>query len=532
MATFDVPTEGGTYRVEASSPKDAYERYQRGEGSLLPPVVPRPGPGENPVLTPPKPSAPTGGEVYVPPETQPRAPRQERPLLAPVFDVIEETVIPPVARAAGRGILPTIGSVAGTVAPAVYPPLSAVPVQARQGIGSMLGTGANMALGIEEPSLEQLALSAVTPGASVQGARIGSRLLPGQGGARAAGILEEARALPGAMRQGIQQADINTLFASARQANPAIPMGNTRAMVQQLLAHEQTDVELPSLQFGTIRNLAQQMDRSIGVRSPQGGTPLAQLDAWRQRVGALIDVTDNSEEQRALRALYGSIMTDLDAAATQLPAQAADQLRQGIAQQRRVFAADDLGQMIEAAAGKERQDGLRQLDVGSILKQLETPRTQQQTMLADFLEQNPQERDDILATLRDMNRRNVKMLPPAGVMGGSMVVGARAGAGYLAAQGLNTLTGTEVIDPRTGAALGAAASQAISRALLTPTGRAFLRQLYEETGTINVTQLLAQFGGQTARASAGRTPLSSTAGFLDATIGLPDLGQPQPAQPR
>ena len=120
-------------------------------------------------------------------------------------------------------------------------------------------------------------------------------------------------------------------------------MSQTMGKVRELLAHEQTDVELPSSNFArsaTSRN--RWIKASSQRRVREGGTPLAQLDAWRQRLGSMIDITDNSEEQRALRALYGSLLTDLEAAAPQVGGEGAASLLKGIAQQRRIFSAADL----------------------------------------------------------------------------------------------------------------------------------------------------------------------------------------------
>jgi hypothetical protein len=502
MPTFDVPTEGGTYRVEATSPKEAYELYQKGQGTLLPPVVPRPGPGENPVLAPPKPSAPDA-TVYVPPA--PPTPT-EKPLLEPVFNWIGETVAPAAWDIGKKGILPTLGSAGlnygGPYLPYVGPALAALPPQARESIGSVLGTGANMALGIEEPSLSQLALSAVSPGATRKGAQVGTKLLPGAQAGRATGLLEEVQALPERLSQGLTRETAGGLFDYARKVNPRVAMDQTRAHLDTLLASEA--VQPQGLKFRSVEEISAGLQDMLKQSASQGGPPLAQLDAWRQRIGAKIDVTKDTEEQRALKSLYGSLLGDLEAAAPQVGGEGAAALLKGIEQSRRVFSADDLKNIITDATSKERPvDGLQTVDFGRIKKTLERPRTQEQTLLSDFLEQHPEEKAEIVSLLDDMNRRNVKLLPPAGAMYGSGALGARAGGGYLAAKAINAAAGTEVLDPATTATAVGAGSLIVSRLMLTPTGRSFLKQMYAETGTLNVTQLLTQFGGQVTRANVG-----------------------------
>jgi hypothetical protein len=527
MPTFDVPTDGGTYRVTAGSAKEAYERLQKGEGDLLPPVVPRPGPGENPVLAPPQPPPATGGTVYIPPG--PPTPT-EKPLLEPVFNWLGKTVLPKALDVATPAILPTTLGAIANYGGAAVPGFSALPPPARESIGSVVGTGINMLTGIEEPSLSQLALSAVSPGATRKGAQVGTKLLPGAQAARATGLVEEVGELPGRISKGLTLDVTGPLFDQARKLNPTITMTETNGTVRRLL---QTEKEMgeAGLEFGEVQKVTRGLSTAIAKSQSAGGTPLAVLDGWRQRVGAMIDLSKNTEEQRALRQIYGAIMTDLETAAPQVGGEGAQQLLEGIKQSRRVFSAGDLGDIITNATSKERPgDLLQQVDFGKIKKELEHPRTAQQTQLAAFLEQNPAEKADILALVDDMNRRNVKLMPPAGVMGGSLIAGARGSAGYLAGQGINTLVGSEVVNPMTTGALTVAGSQAISRALLTPLGREAIKQMLAETGQINVAQLLTQFGGQAVRANLGPPAVDLAQRVSTRATGFP--GYPAPEERR
>lgn len=529
--THDVPwSDGITYRVEAATPKEAVQKRIAGFGTPLPPVVPRPGPGENPVLAPPQPAPSTGGTVYVPPDPPPKT---ETPLLSPVLDWAVSKVAPAAWDVAKPAILPTtIGAAlnyGGPSLPVVGPALGALPPQARESIGSVVGTGVNMLLGIEKPSLAQLALSAVSPGATRTTARGVTSVLPGVAAARATGLREEAQGLSETMRQGLTQEGIDQLFASARQSGVRVAMPETRGMLTTLLAGE---AEQPrAWQFASVRDSSTELQGMLANSASQGGPPLAQLDAWRRRLGARINVTKDTEEQQALRALYGSVLTDLESAADQLGGDAALALRNGISQSRRMFSADDLHDLVEGATSKEREgDLLRRVDFGGIKKTLERPRTEQQTLLSQFLAEHPEERAELFDLLDDMNRRNVKLLPPPGSTFGSGGVLARGGAGYLAAKGINAVAGSEILDPQmTGVAVGAG-SVILSKLMMTPAGRSAIRQMYAETGTLNVMQLLTQFGGQVTRANLGPPAVDLAQRVSTRATGFPGYPAQEPAR--
>lgn len=532
MPILDVPWRDdngvlvGRWRVEAKDATEAAKKAQAGQGEWLNLDIPRPGPGENPIIAPPNPPPPDA-TVYNPPGP-PRT--TEEPLLAPVFNWIGETVLPKALDVARPAILPTTLGAAANYGGAAVPGLSALPPQARESIGSVVGTGINMLTGIEQPSLSGLAMSAVSPGATRRGARAVTSVIPGVPAARATGLREEALALSETMRQGLTTEGIDQLFASARQSGARIPMTETRTMLDTLLARE---VEQPrGWQFASVRDSGAELQGMLASSASQGGPPIAQLDAWRRRLGARIKVTKDTEEQQALRSLYGSVITDLEAAADQIGGDAALALRNGISQSRRMFSADDLHDLVEGATSKEREgDLLRRVDFGGIKKTLERPRTEQQTLLSQFLDEHPEERADLMNLLDDMNRRNVKLLPPPGSTFGSGGVLARGGAGYLAAKGINAVAGTEVLDPQTtGVAVGAG-SVILSKLMMTPAGRAAIRQMYADTGTLNVMQLLTQFGGQAARANLGPPAVDLAQRVSTRATGFPGYPAEEQRQP-
>lgn len=520
----------GNWRVEAKDALEAAKKAQAGEGEFLPVDLPRPGPGENPIIVPPR-QSPPDATVYVPPGPPKKT---ETPLLAPVLDWAVEKVAPAAWDVAKPAILPTtIGAAlnyGGPSLPVVGPALAALPPQARESIGSVVGTGINMLTGIEKPSISGLAMSAVSPGATRRGAQAGTRFIPGVQAARATGLREEAQGLSETMRQGLTQEGIDQLFASARQSGVRVPMTETRGMLTNLLAAE---AEQPrGWQFPSVRDSGAELQGMLASSASQGGPPIAQLDAWRRRLGARINVTKDTEEQQALRALYGSVLTDLETAADQVGGDAALALRNGISQSRRMFSADDLNDLVEGATSKKREgDLLRRVDFGGIKKTLERPRTEQQTLLSQFLDEHPEERADLMSLLDDMNRRNVKLLPPAGSTWGSGGVLTTGGGGFLAAKAINTVAGSEVVDPMTtGVAVGAG-SMIISKLMMTPAGRAAIRQMYADTGTLNVMQLLTQFGGQAVRANVGPPAVDLAQRVSTRATGFPGYPAEEQRQP-
>jgi hypothetical protein len=528
MPRFDVELDDGTVmRVEAADATEATAKGLERQGQVIPQPV-RPGPGEGPVFSPPRPTPPDA-TVYIPPAPTSEASRQ-RPLMDPVVDWFAQKVVPQGMEMGKKAVIPTVTSQAMRYGGGMVPGLRALPPEAREGIGSAVGTGINMALGIEEPSMTNLAMSAVTPTATRSGSRYVTSKLPGAAAAGAAGLSQEAAEIPGRISRNVMQADVDKLFDQARQLNPNVSMASTQGMANRLFQAER-GLEVPALKFGDIEGIAQGLEAA--VKRHGGDIPLAQLDNWRRRIGARINVAENSEEQRALKALYSSVMSDLETAAAQVGGAGAAALRQGITDQRRLFAAKDLESMISTATSKPRQvDELTTVDFGSLIKTLEHPRTQQQTLLADFLEQHPQEQKEVLDLLHDMNQRNVKLLPPAGSTYGSGGFWGRSGKGFLATKALNTLAGEEILDPATGGMIAGAGSEVISRALMTPTGRAMLKQMYTETGTLNVTDLATQFLGQTGRANLGPPGLDLAQRASTKVTGWP--GGPVPAgnQPR
>jgi hypothetical protein len=529
MPTYDVPTDQGTVRITAGSATEAAQLVSQGKGMALPPNPSGGAPTERPAATTDpalyaQPPAQPDATVYNP-GTPPGAP--SRDLLQPVYDA----VLPAVGRFAGRAALPTAGSLALGVGGQFVPGLSTVPPPVREAAGSMLGTGANMALGIEEPSWQQLLMSGAAPAAIRGTGKVGSMALPGARGARAAGLVEEAKQLPGILERGITGVP-GDLYEQARLLNPQVTLGTTGSVAQELLETEAQAVK--GTKYGRVKAMATELsdlaqvakakevtemrlspilddagrpimrEEVLRVIPAKDGTiPLEQLDVVRKRIGALIGTETDPMERAAYKRLYGSLLTDIEQAAQKQGGEGAQALLEGIAQQRRVFAADDLRELISGPAGAISQprpvDGLQTFNAAKVLKELERPHRGNE-LLVQFLDQHPDEKQEIVDLLTDMNRRNVKLRPPAGSMFGSGPLVARAGG----AAALAKLTG--VMDPGTAAGIATVGSELISRALLTPAGRGFLREAMAQGPTINTTQLLFQMVGQGVRGSLGPQP--------------------------
>lgn len=505
MAIYDLETDieysdGSVRRVpvriSAGSREEAVKRIQNGEGDILPiaPGAARPAQSAQPELyaEPPRSAEQLGGETVYNPTPAP-------PQRGPGF---VEQALRGAGRAALQGgkqvALPALGSMAAEYGGAFIPGMRAVPPAIRGAAGSVAGTAANMALGIEKPSLEQLILSAATPAAARGVGSAAVRNFPGARGAYAADFVEQAQDLPSIIRRGIE-GNADELFREAYAANPSLTIPLTQSRAANIVRTERLLDPVPGLKHGTERT-AQGL---VGI-SDTGEVSLEQLDKIRQAIGAKISSTTDTVEKGQYKHLYGAILNDIEAAAAS-GEKGASSLLAGIASARRQFAADDLGELVNGATSRPRPtDGLQTLNVGKILQEIERPHKANE-LLAQFLEQNPGEKKEIVALLTDMNRRNVKLIPPAGTITGAgrntMLFGATAGGLSLAG-----------VNPQTAAAIAGIvplAVQGVSRALLTKPGRALIRQAYAQSGVINPLQITLQLAGQGARQQLGDTPLST-----------------------
>ncbi len=568
MAVFDIDTDieysDGSVRrlpvrVDAASREEAVKMVADGKGEVLtvPPSAQRPTSSTEPALyaQPPQSAEQLGGETLYNPRPAPAEPGKpgylERALRAAGSAALSE----------GKRIaLPAGLSMAAEYGGGLVPGLAQVPPQLRAAGGSVLGTAANMALGIEKPSLEQLMLSAATPALARGAGSRAVRAIPGARGAYAADLVSDVEQLPDLLRRGGTQETVEELFTKAYTLNPQLEIRTTASSAAGLVKEEKLLDIAPTLKHGT-QPLATDL-RKAGTAVPEkivtttrqsdlvdsfgrpflseettlipgkdGKVSLQELDRVRQAIGARISTTPNEVERGQYKRLYGAILNDLEEAATEGGEKGAEALLLGIKEARRQFSADDLTTIISGPAGaisKPRQgDGLQTVDFGKILKELERPHKDFE-LLAEFLNQNPAEKKQLVDLLEDMNRRNVKLLPVAGAITGSsrntMLFGAIAGGLKLAG-----------VDSGTAASLGGLAPfalQGLSRALLTERGRALIRQAYEPSGVLNPLQITLQLAGQSLRQRAGTQPLTTVGTALHNTLQFgAEPGQPPPTQP-
>lgn len=425
-----------------------------------------------------------------------------------------------IARLGTRLAIPTAGSMLANYGGALIPGVRDVPPPIREAAGSVVGTGINMALGLQEPSLKDLAMAAAVPGASRIGGRVAANVLPGARAARAIDIADEARQIPSILERKITK-DPEQLFQSARQMNPQIRIAQSGNLAAEVVKREGEASTVRGLKFPRVQAMAQDLvdlskqqpatttttlqpssvldhfgnplmvPHTTTTPGKTGTVALADLDTVRQRIGALIGSTENVAERGELKRLYAGIMQDMENAAAQgVPG--AEHLMEGITQQRRAFAAQDLEELITANISKPRPvDGLQTVDTGKLLKTLQEPQGRKYELLNSFLDKSPAERAEIESLLHDMNRRNVRLMPPAGSMFGSGPYLARASGAMAAAKMLG-------MDPTTAAGVTTAGSYIISRALMTHPGREMLRQMMADSSTINTTQIALQLLGHGA----------------------------------
>lgn len=512
-------------RINAATREEAVKRIQDGEGEILQvaPSEKRPTRTDQPALyaEPPSSAEKLGGETLYNPTVAPQQTGQpgyiERALRAVGGAALNE----------GKRIaLPTAGALLGEYGGALVPGLNQVPPQLRAAGGSVAGTAANMALGIEKPSLEQLMLSAATPALARGGGSRAIQAIPGAKASYATDFVNQAEALPKIIERGIT-GNADELFRAAYEANPGIAVPLTRSRAAEIDAKEQLLNIAPQLKHGT-QPIAQGL---VKAAEQDGVVPLAQLDTVRQAIGAKIGTTSDSVEKGQLKRLYGGILNDLEAAAQAQGGEGAQQLLDGITASRRQFAANDLADLISGPSGAVSRprpvDGLQTFNAAKVIQEIKNPHSQNE-LLSQFLEQNPTERTEILDLLEEMNRRNVKLTPVAGTITGSgrntMVFGAVAGGLKLA--GVDSGTAASI------AGLAPFALQGLSRALLTAPGRALIRQSFEPSGVLNPLQIALAGIGQSLRQRAGTEPLTTVGTGIHNTLQFGATpGQPQQGQP-
>jgi hypothetical protein len=267
----------------------------------------------------------------------------------------------------------------------------------------------------------------------------------------------------------------------AKGANPTIPSANLWLRSGELVSRERA--LNPSLQNKEILRVAQDFQEL--ARHYKGQIPLDQLYANQQRLGLLVKQAsaENWPQEQGLRRLYGSILSDIDAAAAGGTPEART-LRQATQAARKEFATDTLDTMFQPGKGiNTRPDGLVQINAGKLLDTFNRKVATDELFAGSFTAGELNEIRDTLHGLTKLPR----IPPPRGAMYGSGAAFGRSGLAYGATQ---YLTG----DPTTAAmvaGLAGAAPQIIGRAIMTAPGRAMLRSFMNAGQMIGPGELAA-----------------------------------------
>ena len=367
--------------------------------------------------------------------------------------------LPPWAKWAAATGVSTVGGLGGAALGSVVGPVGSV---AGELGGSYLARWLNVKLGLEEPGLVGDIASVAVPaafrgvGAVMRG---GIPRLPGAGAVRHEAAQEALEGLEGRVGPLVES---EVLLRQAGQHNAPIATGNLWRESGALLRAERA---LPrSTQNQEVIRVAQDM-LDMARQSPRGAIPMQHLNAVRMRVRLLMDQAsrDNWPQAQGLRRIYGSMMDDIEAAATRgVPG--ARQLKEGLTAYRQERALDDLTDLWSMGKGlQETPAGEVYIYGKRILNNFEKKLTDDPRFRGSF---SPQELTDIRQTLRDVSR-----LTP-GPPGGGVLSRRFFEIG-------GAVTGTSLGGPLTGMAM-AAAPTVIAAAMRTQAGRWAIRQAMAE----------------------------------------------------
>ena len=237
-----------------------------------------------------------------------------------VMDVAAGIAPPELAQKVGSfvkpSILPTVGSIGvPAAATALLGPANAPFVPLESGIGSGLGEAANQALGITEPSLAQIGLSAALPTALGYGAnavRAGKQFL-GAKGAETLNQLapEEAKRMVGSLRGS---ENVGQLFKDATAQGVKVPAKQTASALDDLL----TQMGNPSVGIQKARGKVEKY--LVGLRerltTQSGNLTPTQLQAELQGIGELQReaAAKGGPTAGAYKKLFGALSDDLEGA--------------------------------------------------------------------------------------------------------------------------------------------------------------------------------------------------------------------------
>jgi hypothetical protein len=376
--------------------------------------------------------------------------------------------------------IPTAGSMAGgAIGTAIGGPGAGSVVG--QAIGSGAGEIANQMLGITEPSLKAIAISAATPiavGAALGAGRsllrtIGKRL-PGASIVQHGEAIKQAKDLPNI----IQTVESGPLYDVLKTQNPAVSVRNLSNQADELVSREAQIVQ--GLKNPTINTISQELQGA----SKTGAMSFQDLWANLQRIGQRVGATRaaGGEEHGAYKQLYSAIWKDLDNAASNVPGSTGAILKEANRAYRKEIARADLAEIIKKSISPQAGTGYEYIQPKQILKWLDKSKD------SEFFRKSldPAEFHQIKTVLNEMIKIRPLMPPP----------GANFGSGRVLAR---TALGGAVGGAATGSPQGAIAAAAImaegpeiiARAITTKLGRKALVSIMSGGFTMDYPKLAA-----------------------------------------
>ena len=422
---------------------------------------------------------------------------------------------------AKTAILPTVGTYLGQ---AVGSRAGTIGQRIGESVGAMTGTGANMALGLQEPSLGNIVRAGAAPmagrlvgGVGTLGAGMVAPRLPGSAVALHEMSLPTMTAIPDLVRPGTPSGVLYEQLAA--QPDIMVPTTKIRAMVTKLMEQETRASKMGVPAAPDTGGLLANMDQAI-----QPGSAVSFNDYWAtvKRIGAKVGAYQKSggEALGAAKQLYSAAMDDLEAAGNRYPA-----LKSANQAYKQELAGEALDKVIQTQGLNRRPDGLIQLQPQAIRKWLANPDN------ADIVKNIP--REELTSLHADLTKMEAlpRMPPPAGQSRGFGQFGGRAGIGGLLG---GLVTGTP-FGAAMGGAAGAGGSYLVEKALTTDLGRKMLIKVMDRGPFLDhghIAALAVAINAATSGGSSGNSGTSDTeevAPGTRATLSAPlrvDTSQP------
>lgn len=442
-------------------------------------------------------------------------------------------------------------SIAGEVGGELVAPFMGLPRELGGGVGAMAGEGVSQLFGLNPMSFEQLMLAGAvgaTAAPTAQAARIrglvrGGRVtpslerrlgiakrIPGAGGAIQELAKDVAESIPGRVRQStdVFGRTPSAMFTEALAETGVPELVSLRRTSRAVKALQRTQNRAKELGLTGGKKLRKDVDalaQLVDRRQAHGGRlAVNDVDLIRRDIEGKLDAIKNRTQQKQYRQLLRGLFMDIDDAVRQGNQQAAI-LQDATALSRRNFAADDIQNFLDRPGiiGVPAQgSGAITIRLNRIQDAVRRARTERNPPREFRLLKGSvpdSELQDIEDLLGFWNEASTAIPPPPGTPFGS---GPTTTAGLTVA-GLGTaLTGSPAAG--IGAAAGLTGTRyVLGRILMSPRGRAVLRQTIEQGQPIDLYQIAGEIIAQSARQSLGDSPSQ----MLQNVVSPPQLSAPR-----